>query len=197
MTNKNLLIFGIICFAVVIGFLIIKGVSERGTRLDKQETHDVLNKIFLKAQSYEPGVQPFPKFIFFGPQEEELSISNYRGSYVLLNLWATWCPPCIEELPSLERLTNNQSLSSRLIIIALSVDQNKSREDIIAFLSSKNIGHFAHYHDRNQKMIRLYPVEAMPTTLLINPKGEIIYEMIGPTDWDDPEIVAFLQNQIL
>lgn len=195
MMNKTIYLIFATIFVVMIGLLVFKNTGDREVRIHSDQEIAPVKKQFLAFHVYEPGTQPFPVFAFDDPDEKRIGIGYFKGSYILLNIWATWCAPCIAELPSLEVLAKEMG-GAQFKVIALSVDRAKSIKDLAAFLEPKGIGDFARYYDTEQQMIRRYPVEAMPTTLLIDPNGDILYEMVGPAEWQDPEIVAFLKAQI-
>jgi len=108
---------------------------------------------------------------------------------VLLNLWATWCAPCKMEMPSLDRL--RAKMGDGIAVIALSVDRGGLQAPA-AFLSSQGITRLQLYHDKTGEAVGLLKAAGLPTTLVLNEKGEEIARLIGPADWDGAGILAEL-----
>ena len=81
-------------------------------------------------------------------------------------------------------------------LIALSLDRQKTQAELTEFLGRYDVSDFALYHDTDRKMTKAYPLDGMPTTLLINPDGYILYEFMGEADWQEDALYTFLVNQI-
>jgi cytochrome c biogenesis protein CcmG, thiol:disulfide interchange protein DsbE len=117
-------------------------------------------------------------------------VSDLRGEVVLLNIWATWCPPCREEMPSMQRL--HEELGPQgLKIVAVSVDAAPGKVDRVGKLGG-NIEEFARemnltfeiWHDESGEIQRKYWATAVPETFVINRAGLIVKKVIGGTQWD-------------
>ena len=118
------------------------------------------------------------------PQE----LSALRGQVVLLNFWASWCPPCVAEMPSLERL--HQRLGGRgLLVLGISVDADSAAYD--AFLRSNKIT-FANYRDPERRISTVYGTFMYPETYIIDRQGRLVRKIIGSLEWDDPQVLEFL-----
>jgi len=121
----------------------------------------------------------------------ELSLEALRGSVVLLNVWATWCPPCIKELPALERL--NQKLGPEgLKIVAVSIDAPAAAEGPFSELHAyvEHLGlTFTVLHDPKGIAQDLFAPTGLPTTVLIDRNGRIRNTILGAREWDDEEHV--------
>jgi peroxiredoxin len=119
-----------------------------------------------------------------------VSLSSFKGKVVLLNFWATWCPPCRAEIPSMNKL--QQMLKNKgLVILAVSTD--RAVVDVKDFLK-KNPVAFTVVVDYNLSVSRsLYKVFMMPTTFLIDKKGVIVEKYFGEQDWTDPEIIKEIE----
>jgi peroxiredoxin len=124
-----------------------------------------------------------PEFILSDPYGKSFSLSAYRGKVVLLNFWATWCPPCRAEMPALNRLYRERK-DRGLEILAVSTD--KSVSDIHKFLG-KNKVDFPILVDSDLSTAKLYKVFSMPTTFLIDRNGIIVEKFYGEYDWTEPE----------
>ncbi len=111
-------------------------------------------------------------------------LSDYKGRVVLLNFWATWCPPCREELRSLESLRKDYK-DKRLVIIAISVDRDI--EKVKRFLREISTS-FIILHDGKYSVYKKYNVFSVPMTFLIDRKGRIVDIFFGEQDWTSPTI---------
>jgi thiol-disulfide isomerase/thioredoxin len=113
-------------------------------------------------------------------------LGDYRGKVVLLNFWATWCPPCRAEMPSIWRL--NQRLGhQRFQVIA--VNTGESRDVIRAFLPETMQRDFVVLMDRNAELLERWRIVAYPTSYIIDRAGNIRYRLYGALQWDAPETI--------
>ena len=119
-------------------------------------------------------------------------LSDYRGKVVFLNFWATWCPPCRAEIPSMERL--NEVLSSKdFVMIAVNVDENI--KDLEAFV--KETPHnFIVLSDADAKIQNLYQVFKFPETFVIDRQGRIVEHIVGARDWSSTAALKFFNGQL-
>jgi peroxiredoxin len=109
------------------------------------------------------------------------SLADYKGQVVLLNVWATWCPPCQAEMPSLQRLYQTYG-DKGLKLVAVSIDDYVSEDSIRAF--AKNFGiTFEILHDSTHAIERIYQTTGYPESFVIGPEGTIRKKWIGPDDW--------------
>lgn len=134
----------------------------------------------------------------WGLKEERGSfrkLSDYRGKVVLLNFWATWCPPCRAEMPSLGRLQSSFKKDG-FQIIAISVDE-EGWGGIQSFLKVVPVN-FPIFWDERAEASEAYGVSRLPESFLIDQKGVLVRRYRGPRDWDAPEIIreieALLKN---
>ena len=112
------------------------------------------------------------------------SLADYRGKVVLVNFWATWCEPCREEMPSMERL--RISLAERpFAVLAVNLAEPESR--ITKFLDTVPVG-FPILLDRDTKTTRAWQAKVLPATYIVGPDGAIRYRHVGELDWSKPEV---------
>jgi thiol-disulfide isomerase/thioredoxin len=119
------------------------------------------------------------------------TLADFKGKVVLLNLWATWCIPCLKEMPGLDRLQKELG-SDKFEVVALSVDR-KGPEASRKFLDQIKVEHLKLYADATAKAGSALKVLGMPTTLLLNAKGEEIGRLIGPAEWDSADAKKLIQ----
>ncbi|MBI2955971.1 MAG: TlpA family protein disulfide reductase [Acidobacteria bacterium] len=114
-------------------------------------------------------------------------LRELRGRVVVLNFWATWCPPCVAEMPSLERL--HRRLGGRgVVVLGISVDESPRNYE--AFLRTHGIT-FPNYRDPEKRISTLYGTFLFPETFVIDRQGRLVRKFIGAREWDEPEMVDF------
>jgi len=118
------------------------------------------------------------------------TLSDYRGKVVILNFWATWCPPCRFELPSMERAWQ-QIKNKNVIMLAINIGEDA--DTIFTFTADYSVT-FPLLMDKDSKVINSYPVVGLPTTYIIDPSGNLAYKAIGTREWDDPNIIRMILN---
>jgi len=116
-----------------------------------------------------------------------------NGKHVLVNIWAKWCPPCQEEIPSLDRLREKLGPNADLQVVAISVDPI-SFEQIRAFYAVIGIKSLAVYRGDESEIMQGFGIVGLPTSLLVDHNGHEIGRMIGPTLWDAPRVSAQSTN---
>jgi peroxiredoxin len=136
----------------------------------------------------DPGPQvgmPAPDFTLPDLEGELHDLSEFRGRVVVLNFWATWCPPCIDEMPSLQRL--HQALSERgVAVIAVSVDERFS--DVPDFVEKFDLT-FPVLYDEGKKVSRKYQTFKYPETYILDREGRLKSKVVGPRDWAAPTVI--------
>lgn len=133
-----------------------------------------------------------PDFTLVDLIGENHQLSEYQGKVVMINFWASWCMPCRAEMPSLERL--NQSLGNQDFHI-LAVNVGDTRQRVVEFLSSIAPQlTFPLLIDEQSTTTRYWPVKGLPTTFIVDPKGNVSHLAIGPRKWDNAEIADLLRE---
>lgn len=120
------------------------------------------------------------------------TLDDYRGKVIVMNVWATWCPPCIYEMPSFERL-HKAVPDTNLRIIAISVDQFVTGDSVLAFARGLGVT-FEVLHDSSRAIDRAYQITGYPETFVIARDGTIRRKWIGPADWSSAENVALIEG---
>jgi thiol-disulfide isomerase/thioredoxin len=153
-----------------------------------------LNKGAMAAFLAMPKPLDLPDVRFVDAGGAAKSLSDWRGKVVLLNVWATWCVPCREEMPTLDNL--EAALGGKdFQVVAVNVDRGGGDKPK-SFLAETGATHLALYTDPSGKLFSVVKAVGMPTTLLIDREGHEIGRLIGPADWDSPEALALLKAAI-
>jgi cytochrome c biogenesis protein CcmG/thiol:disulfide interchange protein DsbE len=122
--------------------------------------------------------------------DRKVSLDQFRGQIVVLNFWATWCPPCLEELPSL--MTMQERMRGRgVVVVGVSIDVDQDAYH--RFLKQQGIN-FLTVRDPQQKVAGLYGTTGWPETYIIDRQGVLRRKFVGAVDWNEPEIVQFLSR---
>ena len=123
-----------------------------------------------------------------------VSLESLKGKVIFLNVWATWCGPCREEMPSMETLYNDLKSDPRFVMLAVSQD-SKGR-DVVAPYVEKNGYHFTILLDPENKLTESYGLSGVPETFIIDRNGRIVAHHMGAFDWSRPDVRDAL-NQLL
>jgi len=132
-----------------------------------------------------------PNFTFPGLDGKMVSLTDYRGKVVFLNIWATWCPPCRKEMPSMEKLYQ-QLKGEDFEILAVSVD-TAGATAVGPFMKELNLS-FPALLDTRGTVQNLYGTTGLPESFIIGRNGIIEKIVIGPTEWSTPEMVRFFRD---
>ena len=160
-------------------------------RIDETDAEWRMAGLSGKLDAY-PDPKPAPSLQLFDMDGEFHDLDSYKGRVVVLNFWATWCPPCVEEIPSLGRL---QAAFSEDDLVVLSVDIGESKEDIGKFLEQIPAD-FPVMIDPEGTTVRRWNVIAYPTTFVMDRTGIIRLAYYGGLEWDMPEIIEQLQTLV-
>ncbi len=126
----------------------------------------------------------------FDINNQKYSLSGLNGRVVLVNFWASWCPPCIEEMPSMTRLVETIS-SDRLVVLAVNVKEKRARVERIATRLELN---FPVLLDQKKAVADAWGIKVYPSSFLIDSSGRMRFKAIGPVEWDSDEVVAYIKQ---
>jgi thiol-disulfide isomerase/thioredoxin len=138
--------------------------------------------------------QPVPEIQFENGQGTTLSLADFRGKVVLLNIWATWCAPCRREMPTLDRLQAELG-GPEFEVVALSIDRT-GLPAVREFYQEIGLETLPIYLDPSGRSQRELRVLGIPTTLLLDQEGNEIGRLAGPAEWDSPEMVRFIRSYV-
>ena len=152
------------------------------------------NKGKVAAFVYKSAPEPVPAFPFYDAQKQTKSIDAFKGKVVLLNLWATWCGPCREEMPALDKLQKEMG-SDKFEVVAVSVDKN-GFDKAKKFMDDIGVKSLNFYADPSARAASQVKAIGMPATLLVNTKGEEIGRLMGPAEWDSPDAKRLIESAL-
>ena len=141
-----------------------------------------------------PAPRPLPDIEFKDRDGKDLRLSNFKGKVVLLNVWATWCPPCRREMPTLDKLQG--ALGGKdFEVMALSIDR-AGVHAVEAFFMEIGVKHLRLYIDQSMAAMRKLAVVGLPTTLLIDREGREVWRYAGAAEWDSDEWMGEIRKAI-
>jgi thiol-disulfide isomerase/thioredoxin len=134
--------------------------------------------------------KPPPEKVFTDPEGKPVRISDFSGKPVLVNLWASWCAPCVKELPTLDKLAQ----SGRVQVLAVSQDTGP-HASVVAFLKAHGIATLKPYQDDKMGLSgALGPDVVLPTSILFDANGREVWRYVGDLDWTSPEAAKLLSE---
>ena len=134
----------------------------------------------------------YDNVIFLDKNDKKINIKEFNGSLLLLNFWATWCEPCKEEMPSLDRLQINENLSN-LKIFAINISQ-ESKKKVDSFFEDLNIKNFDPYFDAPTTLAKTFTLRGVPTSILIDKNGKEFARIMGSIDFNDQIFINWLKT---
>ena len=133
------------------------------------------------------------KDVFFKNRlDEEINLTKYNGKLLLMNFWATWCEPCKEEMPSLDKLAVDKNFNN-LGILAINIGQEKMSK-IEQFYTKTKIENLDIFYDTDVRLAKKFLLRGVPTTLIINKDGKEIARVVGSLDFQDDKFKTWLKN---
>ena len=169
------LVFGVVQFAV----------------LNDASAHDPSQHGFAIVTFERPF--PAPDFALPDLGGKTRNLVSWRGHWVLLNFWATWCPPCLAEMPSMEKLHQNFS-DRRFTVVGASSDE-AGASAVQPFIDKLGVT-FPILLDTDKKMARLYGAQDLPLSFLINPQGQVVAAAKGARDWGSAQAIEVMGELI-
>ncbi len=152
------------------------------------EPSDGTVKSFIKVW---PPVQP-PAFDFRDGDGNILDLTRFRGKVVLLNIWATWCPPCLREMPALDRLQARLGTED-VVVVPLSIDRD-GRPVVSRYYTRLGLRHLGIYLDPVKASGKGFPIDVLPASFILDREGNMVSFLRSFVDWDAPEAVVMLRD---
>jgi peroxiredoxin len=133
-----------------------------------------------------------PDFQLMDLEGRKIQLSAYRGKVVVLNFWATWCPPCVEEMPSLNRLQETFG-SQGVVVLAVSVDEDE--QALRRFVAERQL-RMVVARDPSRGVSARYQTFQFPETYILDRDGRLERKIVGAADWSDPRLTSFFKEAI-
>ena len=165
-------------FLIIFIFLITSVVAE--------ELPNIKNIVIHKVP------KTYDNVIFLDQKDQRISIDEYKGKLLLLNFWATWCEPCKEEMPSLDKLQANSELD-KIKIFAINIGK-ENLDKVNKFFVDLNIKNFEPYFDPPTTLAKMFSLRGIPTSILINKEGQEFARVIGSIDFEDKNFINWIKK---
>ena len=175
---------------VLLGLAFLAGCDRQKPPAPQGEQSGVSTELQAGVDRRQRGT-PAPATNFKDPDGAEISLADFKGVPTLVNLWATWCAPCVKELPTLDKLAESHAVDGQLGVIAVSQDM-APQGSVRAFLDKLGVKHIGAYHDDKMALSGALGVQVMPTTILYDADGREIWRYIGDLDWSSEEAAKLL-----
>ena len=134
----------------------------------------------------------YDNVIFLDKNDKKINIKEFNGNLLLLNFWATWCEPCKEEMPSLDRLQVDPMLIN-LKVFAINIGK-ENKNKVNKFFEDLNIKNFEPYFDPPTTLAKKFSLRGVPTSILIDKNGQEFARIIGSIDFDDKKFIDWLKT---
>ncbi|MEQ8195578.1 MAG: TlpA disulfide reductase family protein [Rhodospirillales bacterium] len=176
----------------VFSIVLILAISVAHSSLEAQTNSPVPEA--LKHFKAAEAPKPAPQTPFLEGEATRRTLADYKGKGIVLNFWATWCAPCIKEMPQLDKL---QTLSKDKGVVVLTVSEDRGAAAMVEkFLTLNNLKNLPPLRDPEGALMRRFGIRGLPTTILIDAQGNDVGRVVGPAEWDNPEVVAFIHKLI-
>jgi len=133
-----------------------------------------------------------PALAFQDPDGQQTRLAAFRGRPVLVNLWATWCGPCVVEMPSLDALAGRQTGGQGLRVVAISQDSTDGRRKVTDFFAARRFQHLQPYLDSEMGLMFGLGLDTLPTTILYDSQGREVWRMVGMAEWQSDRVARLL-----
>jgi thiol-disulfide isomerase/thioredoxin len=193
--NRNLLFLGVALAIVTVAAVVVYSLfaaDEPAPSAPTAGTGAALGAVGQFVALDTPVAAPALKFT--DEKGKSLTLADFRGKVVVLNLWATWCTPCLAEMPMLDRL-QKQLGEEGVIVIALSLDRG-GKDVVSTFYSQAGIRHLGIFLDPSMRSISDARTSGLPTTLLINADGMELGRVTGPMEWDAQAAIDLVRKAL-
>ncbi len=158
--------------------------------MEKQAERQVQSSVDLISVLPKPF--PIEAVAFKDSEGSSVDFSQYKGKVIMVNMWATWCPPCVRELPAISRFSAKIG-SDDFEVLPVSIDLEGNKQ-VEPFLKSLGMEDFNTYYDKEQKLGNVFPLDTIPATFILNREGELIAFVRTFVDWDDDKAVTLIKG---
>lgn len=180
--------------STLVGFIaatvLLAGGAQAYPGMEKQDKTQVQSSVDLISVLPKPF--PIEAVPFKDSKGAAVDFSQYKGKVIMVNMWATWCPPCVRELPALSRFTAKVGADD-FEVLPVSIDLEGDKQ-VEPFLKSLGMENFNTYYDKEQKLGQVFPLDTIPATFILNREGELIAFVRTFVDWDDDKAVTLIKG---
>lgn len=141
-----------------------------------------------------PKTFPIVPVTFNDVDGKTIDFSQFKGKIIMVNMWATWCPPCVRELPAIERLATKFKAED-FVLLPISIDA-EGKQQVQPFLNSLGMPNFNSYYDQPQSLGDVFPLDTIPATFILDQQGQLIAFVRSYVDWDDAKAISLIQGFI-
>ena len=185
-STRKIVVFALILIVALLftaGYSIFKTDAQSGACHIEENVLGNFNKSELLLNA--------PNTVFYDGSGNKHRLTDLRGKGIVLNLWATWCKPCILEMPQLNHLKS--LLKEDIVVLAISQDR-QGAPVVQKFLKANKLYNLEAFIDKGGKLIRALKAKGLPTTILFNKENEEVGRVLGIAEWDAPEVVTFIRT---
>ncbi|MGS0728982.1 TlpA family protein disulfide reductase, partial [Shewanella sp. 0m-11] len=155
-------------------------------------TGDAIEKPLIMSRFIEmQSARSVPEVKFTDTKGDEISLKQFKGKLVLVNLWATWCAPCIKEIPQMENI-RQVNKNNDLVVVPISIDEESDK--VQAFLERHKLGHYQTWLDPKKSIDQVMPADVVPATYVFDGSGNLVGFLRGYLDWGDKEVQPYLEK---
>ena len=147
------------------------------------ETPNIKNLIINKE------LKEYTNLTILDDQNNELNLSDYKGNILLLNFWATWCAPCKDEMPSLDKLQAKEGI----FVYPINMEE-KNLNNTDKFYKDLKIKNLNTYFDKGLKLVKVFALRGVPTTIILNKNKEMVARISGSIDFEDEKFISWLNS---
>ena len=167
--------------AAMLPFVATAATSDTSTPASPKASSSTADRINILPHGF-----PLKSVPFHDAADKAHDFSQYRGKVVIVNMWATWCPPCVRELPALDRFSQRLA-KDNVVLVPISIDQ-ADKEEVRSFLDERGMKNFNSFFDPHMELSEIFPLDTIPATFILDTNGTLVAFVRSFVDWDDPKV---------
>lgn len=167
--------------AAMLPLVAIAASSDSSTPASTQSQSSTADRINVLPHGF-----PLKTVPFNDANDKAHDFSQYRGKIVIVNMWATWCPPCVRELPALNRFSKRLA-DDNVVLVPISIDQT-DKQEVRSFLDERGMKNFNSFFDPHMQLSEIFPLDTIPATFILDTNGTLVAFVRSFVDWDDPKV---------
>ena len=185
--NKTLILTCLLAFTSV--FIPAVAKSNKVYSTGEPIIKPMIMSRFIEMQS----AREVPDVTFIDTEGGEVNLKQYKGKVVMVNLWATWCAPCIKEIPQMENIRQT-NIDKDLVVLPISIDEETDK--VKPFLARHGLAHYKTWLDPNKDIDQVMPADVVPATYVFDGSGNLIGFLRGYLDWGDEDVQPYLEKLV-